>query len=64
MEVQSLGLKIVILFKESHYIVGSPDPHEGTVSHIHAGSAHQIQHPNEAIIDDHHRMIYAAYQRY
>jgi len=49
--------------EESHFIVGSPDPHEAAVPHIHAGSAHQIQHPSEAILDDHHRMIYATYPR-
>lgn len=49
--------------EDSHFIVGSPDTHEASFPHIHGGSTHHIQHPNEAIIDDHHRMVYAAYPR-
>ena len=52
-----------LLFQESHFIVGSPESHDASVSRMHAGSSQQIQHPGEAIVDDQHRVVYAAYAR-
>ncbi|XP_065053615.1 RNA-binding motif, single-stranded-interacting protein 2-like isoform X1 [Rhopilema esculentum] len=49
--------------EESHFIVGSPESHDASVSRMHAGSSQQLQHPGEAIVDDQHRVVYAAYAR-
>eukprot|EP00794_Sanderia_malayensis_P003150 gene3150-3619_t len=51
---------------ESHFIVGSPpENQDGSISHVHGTSGHHMQqHPNEAIIDDHHRVVYTTYPRF